>query len=93
MEKSQGGRTTMSQRAFKRAVTGLLSIALVIGFVVVASTTANAQVECISACEAQLANCIRNQGNGGSLLGATCVQLFEACVDLCLGQYADVLGI
>ena len=92
MNYSQGGRTTTSQRAFKRAVTGLLIITLVIGSVAVASTTAFGQIECISACESQLATCIRNQGNGGSLLSATCVQIYEACIDLCLGQYADILG-
>jgi hypothetical protein len=71
-----------------RRVLGLLAIVLVIAFAVVAI---NAQVECVGVCEQNLAQCIRNQGNGGSL-SASCIETFEACVEACLGEAGAILG-
>lgn len=88
MEKSKGGRQTIL-RAIKRQASGLLSIALFIAFSVIASPRVRAQVECLGACEAQLASCIRNQD---SQFSASCQDTYEACVDACLGQYASILG-
>lgn len=87
MEIKQSGRQTLLQRVSRL----LLAITFAVAFIVIANTPASAQVECLGACEAQLAACIRNQDNGSSLLSASCAQAYEACVDACLGQYAGIL--
>jgi hypothetical protein len=71
----------------------LLSIALFIALSVVASSRVTAQVECLGRCEAQFAGCLININSGPvSLLQATCLESYEACVDACLGGSAAVLG-
>jgi hypothetical protein len=82
MEKSKAGRKTISQRAARRLTSGLLSIALFIALSVIASPRVTAQVECLGACEAQLASCKSSEN---------CQDAYEACVDACLGQYARIL--
>lgn len=91
MEESKYGRQTISQRAIRRVISGVMAITLAIAILVIANTPASAQVECLGVCEAQLAACIRNQGNGSSLTSASCAETYEACVDACLGQYAGIL--
>ena len=83
MKESKNGRQTIS-RGDKR----LLSIALVITFAVVA---AKAQMSCVGICEQNLAQCIRNQGNGPSLT-ASCLEQFDICVENCLEAAGAVLG-
>ena len=90
MENPKNGRPTISQRAIRRLMSRLMAITLAIAFLAIANTPASAQVECLGVCEAQLAACIRNQGNGGSLTSASCAETYEACVDACLGQYAAI---
>ena len=89
MKKSETGRQTISQRAVRRR--GLLSIALLIALSVVASSRVTAQVECLGRCEAQFAGCLINSGRV-SLLNATCLETYEACIDACLGGSVAVLG-
>ncbi|HYJ89014.1 MAG TPA: hypothetical protein VEW46_23310 [Pyrinomonadaceae bacterium] len=85
MKKWETGRQTIPQRVVRRR--SVLSIALLIALSVVATPRVSAQVECLGACEAQLAAC-----NQDPQFSASCQDTYEACVDACLGQYAGILG-
>jgi hypothetical protein len=87
MSKVKAGRQTVFQTGAKRKAFSLLSIALLVAMFAVAPSRVSAQVECLSVCEAQLVQCIRN---GGSF-NATCLQTYDACVDACLGGAAAIL--
>ena len=88
MKNWETGRQSISRVVGRRS---LLSIALLIALSVVASSRVTAQVECLGKCEAQFAFCLINSGRV-SLLKATCLETYEACVDACLGGSAAVLG-
>jgi hypothetical protein len=81
MEKIENGRRTISL-----TVRRLLSVAVVITLAVVA---ANAQVSCLGKCEQDYALCLRNQGNG---LSATCLEIYDQCVEACTGAAGLILG-
>ena len=85
MEKSETGRQTISNRIVRRR--SLLSIALLVALSVVASPTAKAQVACLGKCEEQFALCLSNAEPGTS-----CQDIYEACVEACLGGSAAILG-
>ena len=79
---TKSGRQTIS-RTFKR----LLSIALVLTLTV---GVTSAQIECLGVCEQNLAQCV-NQG-GGLNFALTCLEIYELCVDNCIGAAGAVLG-
>ncbi len=76
----------ISQRAGKRRARVLMPVLLFVALTLVSGTQANAQVECLGACEQQYSGCLRI---GGS---STCQDLFEACVNACLGRSAALMG-
>jgi hypothetical protein len=84
MQNSRVGRQTVSRRAVRRQVSNLMSIVLFIALSVVPSPVAQAQVECLGACEAQFATCIKRNGD--------CQDTYEICVNSCLGSFAALLG-
>ena len=66
----------------------LMSIVLFGALLMVPPTEVNAQVRCLGRCEQIFAECLRtsedNQYNSG------CLDRFEACVDRCLGNFAEL---
>ena len=91
MEMLKAGCQTSSKRAQKRRVSGLLLIACFIALPVASRPVSAQVVECLGACEAQFEACLREQPSGPQPNGG-CQQAYEACVDACLGQYAQLLS-
>jgi hypothetical protein len=88
MQNPRVGHQTVSQRAARHQVSILMSLVLFIALSVVPSSVVQAQVECLGACEAQFAACVRNPGHYSML----CQDTYEICVDSCLGSFAALLG-
>jgi hypothetical protein len=84
MQNSRVGRQTVSQVAGKQQVSILMSLVLFIALSVIPSLVAQAQVECLGACEAQFAACVGHSGH--------CQDSYEICVDGCLVRFAALLG-
>ena len=91
MQNLKPGHQTISQRPLGRRISVLVSIVLFLALSLFASTRANAQVQCLTACEQQFVECLRNGGNYATL-APTCLDTYEACVDACLGSVAALLG-
>ena len=89
MKKLETGRLITSQRVVRRR--SLLSIALLIALSLVPSSRAKAQVECLGNCEARFESCVVNLRRT-SLLNASCIDTYEACVDACLSHSAALLS-
>lgn len=85
MQNSGVGRRTVSQRAVRRQVSILMSIVLFIALSVVPSSVVQAQVQCLGACEAEFAACSRTRSGD-------CQDVYESCVNSCLGSFAALLG-
>ena len=79
---TKNGRQTIS-----RIFTRLLSVILVLTLTVVVS---NAQIECLSVCEQNLAQCVNPGGGGGG--GLTCLEIYQLCIENCIGAAGAVLG-
>lgn len=82
MQNSRVGRQTVSQRAVRHQVSSLMSIVLFIALSLVPSLVVHAQVECLGGCEERLAGC----------KGDRCQDIYESCVNSCLGSSAALLG-
>jgi hypothetical protein len=88
MKNSKVGRQTVPQQAARHQVSILMSIVLFIALSVVPSSVVQAQVECLGACEAQLAACIGRPGQ----ISPDCQDTYESCVNGCLGRFAALFG-
>jgi hypothetical protein len=88
MQNSRVGRQTVSQSAGRQQVSILMSLVLFIALSVVASSVVQAQVECLGACEAQFAACVGPSGHYSMF----CQDMYEICVNSCLGSFAALLG-
>jgi hypothetical protein len=88
MQNSRVSRQTASQRAVRHQVSILMSIVLFIALSVVPSSVVQAQVECLGACEKQFAACTGHSGQ----LSMDCQDIYESCVNNCLGSFAALLG-
>lgn len=86
MQKSKACRQNITT-SVGRHVSTLLAIALFAALALVPSAKVSAQVECLGACEEKFARCL---GIGDSPVGPDCQQIYEACVDACLGGSAVI---
>jgi hypothetical protein len=91
MQNSKAGQQIISQPSVGRHVSVLVSVVLFLALALLSSARVKAQVQCLSACEQQFAECLRNGGNN-SAFAPTCLDTYEACVDACLGSAVALLG-
>ena len=87
MQNSRVDRQTVSRRVVKHQASILMSIVLFIALSTVLRSVAQAQAECLGACEEQYAECI-NSGH----VSMFCQDTYEACVNSCLGSSAALMG-
>ena len=73
----------------RKQLSRLSSLVLFIALSVAQSPKAQAQVACIGLCEQQLADCLRNSG---PVQSPSCGDLYEICVNNCVGLFAARLG-